>query len=275
MPELPEVEHVRSGLADAITRRTLRAFDFARKDLRWPIPQAALRAMVGSRVRAVRRRGKWLSIDFAVGGSALVHLGMSGRVLVDRDAERDAWQKHEHWRMRFANCTIRGIDPRRFGALLHHPTHAIEQHARLADIGPEPLAPDFDAEVLSRNARGRRSSIKSYLLDGRNVAGVGNIYACEVCFLAGVRPTRGVQRIARKTWEALHLAVRETLERAIASGGTSLRDYVGSDGSSGRHQFELFVYGREGEACRLCDTAIRSIRQQGRSTFYCPACQKA
>lgn len=205
-----------------------------------------------------------------------MHLGMSGRVLVEskRGSARTEppWLPHEHWRMVFESRLVRGIDPRRFGALLHEGRGRI--HPRLAGLGPEPLDPSFTPDTLRSQARNKRISLKSFLLDGGNVTGVGNIYACEACFGAGLRPGRSVARLTRKDWARLHASIRRTLESAIASGGTSLRDYVDSEGRTGRNQFELFVYGRAGEPCRQCGSLVQQIRQNGRSTFYCRACQR-
>ncbi|MCB9890078.1 MAG: bifunctional DNA-formamidopyrimidine glycosylase/DNA-(apurinic or apyrimidinic site) lyase [Planctomycetes bacterium] len=279
MPELPEVEHVARGLRDAIVGKRFDRFECTRSTLRTEIPRSRLQAETGSVVTDVRRRGKWIAIDFSrrrkQRGSALVHLGMSGRVLAESRSTRiePPWERHEHWRMQFGRILVRGCDPRRFGELKFAEGARIEDHPALSSLGPEPLEASFGPNDLRDRARGKRTAIKAFLLDGRNVAGIGNIYACEACFTAGIRPTRSVSRVRVAEWARLHTAIRSTLERAIASGGTSLRDYVDSTGKQGAHRYELFVYAREGEPCVRCGTKIRSLRQAGRSTFLCPSCQ--
>ncbi len=288
MPELPEVEHVARGLREALVGRRLERVEIRRATLRSPIPRRRIEGEVGARVSAVARRGKWILVDLARGrrradlamaSTLLIHLGMSGRVLVARSAGELDFERHEHWRLSFSPARgtglllLRGIDARRFGDLLH--VRAVERarHKALRELGPEPLDEGFTAQCLAARAQRKRVALKSFLLDGRNVAGIGNIYASEACFSAGLRPERSVAELDAREWEALHGALRSTLERAINSGGTSLRDYVDTAGQQGRHLYELFVYGRKGEPCRKCGHAIRETRQAGRSTFTCTICQ--
>lgn len=278
MPELPEVETVRAGLARRLPGRTLRAIHFARADLRWPMPTGPLRRLAGRRCASIERRSKYLLLHFSGPGRpvALVHLGMSGRVFVEAAApRRDAppWRRHEHWRMDFGGCLVRFVDPRRFGVLDLVPEARLEQHRLLRALGPEPLDPAFDAGRLHARTRGRRVALKSFLMDARNVVGIGNIYASETCFRAGVRPRRRVARLTREECQRIVDAARSVLREAIAKGGTSLRDYVSVDESPGWFQLALRVYGRGGEPCTVCATPIRRVVDGARATFYCPRCQ--
>lgn len=279
MPELPEVETVRRALRDALVGRRLAEADIRRSDLRWPVPRGGVRALVGRTLTAIDRRSKYLLLrfDHRAKDDLLVHLGMSGRVLLvpSPRARRTEWVRHEHWRMRFGRWTVRFIDPRRFGALLTVAAGAAEAHPLLAHLGPEPLADELDAEFWFRRSRKRRTTLKAFLLDARNVAGVGNIYACEACFEAGVLPQARVHRLSRSAWRRILRALRRVLGRALAAGGTTLRDYAGAGGDPGGFQLELRVYGRAGLPCRGCGDAVKVIQIQGRSTFYCSRCQRA
>lgn len=278
MPELPEVETVRRGLAAALRNRELQRVELRRRDLRWPLPAAALRRLGGRRLEDVARRGKYLLLCFdgAPPRAALAHLGMSGRMFVDRiapRAPRPAFEPHEHWRMDFGARLLRYVDARRFGMLDVVTRTDAAAHRLLASLGPEPFDPAFDAERLWARTRGRRVSLKAFLLDAREVAGIGNIYASEICHRAGLRPGRAVSCLRRADCERLAAAVREVLERAIAAGGTTLRDHAGVDREAGYFGRELAVYGRAGEPCRTCGAAIRRVVHGGRSSFYCPRCQ--
>ena len=282
MPELPEVETVRRGLARHLLNQRLHAVHLAREDLRWPLPVAALHALPGRTLRGIERRSKYLllrlephrtpQLDAQV---ALVHLGMTGRLLVGPLADYDApWEKHEHWRMRFARHCLRFVDARRFGMLDVFPAAALPHHPLLVRLGPEPLGPHFGADALWTRTRRRRTGAKTFLMDARNVVGVGNIYASEACHRAGIRPRRAAGSLTRDDCARLAAAVRAVLRDAIRRGGTTLRDYVDADAESGWFQLRLAVYGREGEPCRTCGAAIKRVVGGGRSTYYCPRCQR-
>ena len=279
MPELPEVETVRRGIARLLRKQKLRAVTLRRDDLRWPIPKAAVQGLCGRTCRSVARRSKYLQLHF--GGAeepvALIHLGMSGRLWVDvleNGQPQPEWRLHEHWRMDFGRCLVRYVDARRFGLLDVVPGGVLHEHPLLRHLGPEPLGLEFTGEFLYDRTRRRRAACKSFLMDARNVVGVGNIYASEACFRAGVRPRRAAGRLTRKDCDRLVLAVQAVLRAAIEQGGTTIRDYIGVDEKTGYFQRSLRVYGREGEPCRSCGTAVKRVVDVGRSTFYCPQCQR-
>ncbi|MBK8975437.1 MAG: bifunctional DNA-formamidopyrimidine glycosylase/DNA-(apurinic or apyrimidinic site) lyase [Planctomycetes bacterium] len=280
MPELPEIETVRRGVAQHLPGHRVERVALRRPDLRWRIPAAAVRDLVGRTCTGAERRSKYLLLPFdgAREPYALVHLGMSGRLFVDllrpRGSEPD-WQPHEHWRMRFAGGRLlRYVDPRRFGALDVVPSAMLASHPLLAALGPEPLGDDFDGAWLFARSRGRRVATKVFVMDAAHVVGVGNIYASESCFRAGIRPGRAAGRLTRAQCDALAGSIRAVLRDAIAAGGTTLRDYIGVDQDAGYFQRELAVYGRAGEPCPRCNTPIRGRVLGGRSTFYCPSCQR-
>jgi formamidopyrimidine-DNA glycosylase len=241
--------------------------------LRLPVPADLDRCLAGQRVAAVRRRGKYLLIDCRGGrqdGCLIIHLGMSGNlrfVAPDTPAGR-----HDHVDLLFARQTLRFSDPRRFGVVLWQPVGAPE-HPLLAVLGIEPLADGFTGEWLYAATRGRSAPVKPLLMDSHLVVGIGNIYASESLFRAGISPLRAAGRIGRERCERLVPAIRETLAAAIAAGGSSIRDYVHSDGGAGCFQVECAVYDRAGQPCVRCGGSIRQVRQGGRSTFWCPACQ--
>ncbi|MEZ5963604.1 MAG: bifunctional DNA-formamidopyrimidine glycosylase/DNA-(apurinic or apyrimidinic site) lyase [Planctomycetota bacterium] len=278
MPELPEVETVRRGLEHALVGTRVRAVEVFRTDLRWPIPTERVHALVGRRFAGAARRSKYLLLEFSgtPALSALVHLGMSGRLFVATwDVRRPLPRlPHEHWRIRLGSRVLRYVDPRRFGALDVVDTGDVAQHRLLRDLGPEPLGSSFDGAFLHGATRKRSAPIKTFLMDARNVVGVGNIYAAEALFRARVRPTRPAGRLGRAACDALATAVRSTLGDAVAAGGTTIRDYIGVDRRSGRFQQQLAVYGRAGEPCPECQALIRRLVLGGRSTFFCPRCQR-
>ena len=271
MPELPEVETTRRGIRSALVGRRIDAFDLREPRLRWPVAPQLAREITGQRITDVRRRAKYLLIDLER-GSLIAHLGMSGslRVMPGR-APR---MLHDHYDLVLdSGQCLRFNDPRRFGSL-HWVTGDPEAHPLLADLGPEPLEPAFDAHHLARLARGRKVAVKLFLMDQRVVVGVGNIYASEALFRAGVRPRRAAGRLRRADWTRIVEAVRAVLADAIAEGGTTLRDYVSADGTPGYFRQRLYVYERAGEPCRRCATPIRHLVQGQRSTYFCPTCQK-
>ena len=279
MPELPEVETVRSGAEPLLRGRRLAAVELRRDDLRWPIPVRDVQALAGRRCTAIGRRSKYLLVRFDGAGEpvALVHLGMTGRLLVEPTTARAArpeWRRHEHWRWDFGDRLVRFVDPRRFGALDVAPAAALAAHPLLAALGQEPLQPGFDGAFLHRVTRGRRTATKTLLMDARVLVGVGNIYASEACWRAGVRPRRAAGSLRRRECDALAVAVQEVLRSAIAAGGTSFRDYVGVGEDAGYFARELAVYERQGEPCRRCGASVRRTVDGARSTYWCAGCQR-
>jgi len=271
MPELPEVEVTRRGFADRIAGAQVLAVRMG-KPLRWGLgvlPQA----LVGRRVQGVRRRGKYLLVDLDE-GLLLLHLGMSGSLRFD--AALPPPGVHDHFDLATTAGTLRLNDPRRFGAAVYVEAQDAPAARKLLDgLGMEPLEGGFDADAFHAALRRRQAPIKQVLMAGDVVVGVGNIYASEALFLAGIRPTLPASRVSRPRSLRLHAAIRDVLGRAVERGGSSLRDFSHVDGSSGYFQLEAMVYGRAGEACRVCGTLVRQIRQGQRSTFFCPACQKS
>jgi formamidopyrimidine-DNA glycosylase len=271
VPELPEVETTRRGVAPHVEHQKVTAVRVYDRRLRWPVPRDLPRRLVGRTVDRIERRSKYLL--FRLGEDTLiVHLGMTGSLRVFSEAPPK--QAHDHVDLEFSSgIVLRYRDPRRFGAVLWSPASKRE-HRLLAALGPEPFSREFNAEHLRRATRGRRSAIKLALMDNRLVVGVGNIYASESLFRAGIRPQRAANRISRARFSRLVDAVRETLTEAIAKGGSTLRDYVDSRGERGYFQLDYFVYGRAGEPCRVCSTPIRTVRLGGRASFFCPRCQR-
>jgi formamidopyrimidine-DNA glycosylase len=270
VPELPEVETTRRGLAPHLLNQRIRTAVVRNAALRVPVPRGLAKRLAGLTISSVTRRGKYLLINCET-GTLIVHLGMSGRLwLVDADA---AVGTHDHFDLVLENGRIvRLRDPRRFGLIVWRHLNAPE-HPLLASIGPEPLSDNFSGEWLYNVTRKRSAAIKLVIMDSHVVAGVGNIYASEALFRARINPKRAARRIGRGRYDVLVGKIRETLEAAIAAGGSTLRDFVGGDGRAGYFQNEHLVYGRGGEPCVTCGTAIREIRQGQRSTFYCPSCQ--
>jgi formamidopyrimidine-DNA glycosylase len=271
MPELPEVETTRRGLLPHVVGRRIRGVVVRNGALRWPVPANLARTLRGEEVIDVRRRGKYLVFDCRR-GHLIVHLGMSGRLTLV--PENTPARRHDHIDVRFeGDRLLRLTDPRRFGAMLWVRGKA-EEHALLRELGLEPFDDAFTGAALHAKARGRRVAVKHFLMDAHVVTGVGNIYASESLFHAGIHPLRAAGRISRARWDRLAASVRATLERALAAGGTTLRDFASAEGHPGYFQNECAVYGREGEPCRVCSSPIRAVRQGQRSTFYCPRCQR-
>jgi formamidopyrimidine-DNA glycosylase len=271
MPELPEVETTRRGLEPHALGRRILAVAVHEPRLRWPVRPDLPGKVAGQRIISTGRRAKYLLIGLER-GTLLLHLGMSGSLRVlPADTPRRA---HDHFELLLeSGRTLRFNDPRRFGSL-HYISGDPRQHPLLAHLAPEPLEAQFGREYLWRVTRGRRAAIKQVLMNSRLVVGVGNIYASEALFRARIRPRRSARSLTRAEADRLARAVRAVLERAIRDGGTTLRDYVGADGSPGDFRRKLYVYERAGKPCRACGTAIRQITQLSRSTYYCPACQK-
>ncbi len=276
MPELPEVEVTRRGIAPHVEGRTVTGVVMRRSGLRWPFPPDLPALLSGRRIEATGRRGKYLLIRFAH-GTLIVHLGMSGHLRMLAPGVPP--QKHDHFDLELGSQVMRFTDPRRFGAVLWHAADEgdIEEHMLLRSLGVEPLgrlsATEL-AQLLHRQTRTRSAAIKQVLLAGDIVVGVGNIYACESLFMSGINPNTMARRISLSRYEKLAVAIQQVLAAAIDKGGSSLRDFIGADGASGYFQQSYFVYDREGESCRQCGTTVRRIVQGQRSTFYCVSCQK-
>lgn len=271
MPELPEVETTRRGLAPHLVNQRIRTAIVRNASLRVPVSRRLSERVAGTIIGSVERRGKYLLIGCGT-GTLIVHLGMSGRLwLVDAGAPVAT---HDHFDLVLENGTaVRLRDPRRFGLVVWEEGDPL-LHPLLASIGPEPLSSAFDGQWLYDNTRNRSASIKLVLMDSHVVAGVGNIYASEALFRAGINPKLAARRIGPARYDVLVEKIRDTLEAAIQAGGSTLRDYVGGDGRAGYFQNEHLVYGRGGEPCLECGTAIRELRQGQRATFYCPVCQR-
>lgn len=270
MPELPEVETTLRGIEPTLRGRRIDAVNVRNRALRWPVPAEIARAE-GQRVLSCRRRAKYLLVELECGG-LLMHLGMSGSLRVCDAAA--APRKHDHFDLVLdsGHC-IRFNDPRRFGALLWWESSP-DEHVLLRDLGPEPLSDAFTGAHLWRLSRGRRGAVKTFIMDGHVVVGVGNIYASEALYMAGIHPTRPAGRISAARYDALAAAIRDVLERAIRHGGTTLRDFVNSQGNPGYFAQELLVYEREGNPCFQCGAPIRRRVIGQRSSYFCVRCQR-
>lgn len=281
MPELPEVETVRRGLAPLMEGRRILTAEIRRPDLRWPLPPQMAERLTGARVETLERRSKYLLARLDRGETLLVHLGMSGRWLVTGDVlgpfhhALPAPAKHDHVILDLeGGARLTFNDARRFGAMDLWPSETIAAHPLLAGLGPEPLGNGFDAPALGRRLAGRVAPVKALLLDQRVVAGLGNIYVCEALWRAGISPLRAAGTLTADEIETLVAAIRAVLVDAIAAGGSSLRDYRRADGELGYFQHSFAVYGRGGEACPRCGGTIARTVQSGRSSFHCPDCQR-
>lgn len=273
MPELPEVEVVRRGITPHVEGRRVTGATVRNPGLRWPVPLDLGQKLGGLSIGKITRRAKYLLFGTDK-GTLIVHLGMSGSLRLVPATAAAPPEKHDHVDLVLDNGTVlRFRDPRRFGALLWE-TGDVTRHPLLAQLGPEPLTEAFSGDLLYRQTRGRSASIKQVLMNSRIVAGIGNIYANEALFHAGIHPMTAAGRIGATRYEKLARAIKETLNRAIEAGGSSLRDFVNSEGNPGYFQQQYWVYGRTGQPCRKCGTPITQIRQGQRSSFYCSRCQK-
>ena len=275
MPELPEVETIRRGLALKISGRRIVQAELRRPDLRRPFPPALAARLDGARIGALRRRGKYILVELDTDGLLLLHLGMSGRLTVGGSALCSA--PHDHVVLTLDDGTVvRFNDPRRFGLIDYLERGEEESHPLLAELGPEPLEPGFDGAYLGAALARKLTPIKAALLDQHIVAGLGNIYACEALFRAGLSPRRLARSIGPARATRLASAIQSVLTEAIAAGGSSLRDYVQADGALGYFQHHWAVYGHEGGPCPGCDcgSGVRRIVQSGRSTFFCAKRQR-
>ncbi|MEJ6502718.1 MAG: bifunctional DNA-formamidopyrimidine glycosylase/DNA-(apurinic or apyrimidinic site) lyase [Rhodobacterales bacterium] len=286
MPELPEVETVRRGLEPVMTGLVITHADVRRPDLRWPFPERMAERLTGQQVLQLRRRSKYILVDLASRETLIIHLGMSGRMLISRPEGQQTLgefhhtmpvpEKHDHVVLDMDNgARITFNDARRFGAMDLCATDAVEDHKLLRDIGPEPLGNSFDAAYLAAALKTRNAPIKTTLLDQKLVAGLGNIYVCEVLWRAKVSPLRLAKDVSVRKSIELVPVIRDVLTEAIESGGSSLKDYKQTDGELGYFQHSFAAYGRAGEACKTpdCKGIVKRIVQAGRSTFYCPKCQ--
>jgi formamidopyrimidine-DNA glycosylase len=271
VPELPEVETTRRGIRSALRGRHITGMVLREPRLRWPVDPRLVTGLPGQQVRDVRRRAKYLLIELEH-GTLIAHLGMSGSLRVLPPATPLLAHDHYDLLLDSGRC-LRFNDPRRFGSLLWV-TGDPGAHPLLVNLGPEPLEREFDANYLATRARGRKVSVKQFLMDQHVVVGVGNIYASEALFRAGINPRKAAGRVPRAKLEALVGAVRDVLGEAIRQGGTTLRDYVSAEGTPGYFRQKLYVYERAGEPCRRCGTPVRQLVQGQRSTYFCPACQK-
>lgn len=270
MPELPEVETVKRGLSPLLQQRKVKKVITRIDRLRLPIPNE-LKTMRNTSITGVERRAKYLLIH-TPSGVLLYHLGMTGSLRIIRDDEPP--RIHDHVDLILDNGqALRFNDPRRFGLIAWHEGHDVHQHPLLARLGPEPLSSDFNAAYLHQKSRGRRGAVKSFLMDGHVVVGVGNIYASESLYLAGIHPKRAAGRISLQRYEALTTTVRQVLKDAIKAGGTTLKDFQNSEGNPGYFYRKLKVYDREGQACDHCGGHIRRMIIGQRSTYYCAHCQ--
>ncbi|AKU22811.1 bifunctional DNA-formamidopyrimidine glycosylase/DNA-(apurinic or apyrimidinic site) lyase [Massilia sp. MB5] len=277
MPELPEVEVTRLGVAPHLEGRPVRAVVLRREGLRWPFPAELPQLLAGRTVLSTGRRGKYLLIEFEH-GTLIVHLGMSGHLRVlPPDIPAD---KHDHFDLVVEGPqgreVLRMTDPRRFGAVLWHPNEdgELDEHMLLRGLGVEPLGPAFTGALLYRQTRTRSAAVKQVLMAGDIVVGVGNIYCSESLFRAGINPKTAANRISPARYDRLAQCIREVLAEAIVQGGSTLRDFISVNGQSGYFQQSYFVYDRAGVPCRICGAPVRQIKQGQRSTFYCVNCQK-
>jgi formamidopyrimidine-DNA glycosylase len=274
MPELPEVEVLRRSLEPHLTGDRIERVEVHNPALREPVRVRELaRRAAGREVRSLGRRSKYLLIGLEGGETVVVHLGMSGRLTLAAGTEPLEPHEHVAFHLR-SGRRLRLRDPRRFGLVFAVPAGGLAADPHFAHLGVEPLEPGFSGELLARAAAGRRGPVKSFLMDARVVVGVGNIYASETLFRAGVHPARSVSRISAARWDRVAEAAVGVLRQAIAEGGTTLNDFADGEGRSGYFQVSLSAYGREGEGCTACGRPIRRIVQSGRSTFYCPVCQR-
>jgi len=269
MPELPEVETTRRGIEPWLRGQIIEKIIVRQPKLRWPVDDDIL-SLQGERIRSLSRRAKYILIETDK-GTAIWHLGMSGSLRLVEPAEDPGVHDHIDWQLSNGKV-LRYHDPRRFGALLWVAPGALCEH--LTHLGPEPLSEEFSADYLYRRSRGKSQAIKTFIMDGKVVVGVGNIYANESLFRAGIRPQTAAGKISRPRMERLVAEIKTVLAAAIEQGGTTLRDFVGGDGKPGYFAQQLSVYGRGGKRCKVCDTTLKEIRQGQRSTVFCPVCQR-
>lgn len=270
MPELPEVETSCRGIEPHINGRIITSVVVRDRRLRWPVPAGLDNKTRGQKVLSVSRRGKYILIELEP-GHIIIHLGMSGSLRICETGSPA--EKHDHVDICFDNTCLRLRDPRRFGCVLWHKGDPAS-HKLLQKLGPEPLSSDFSSDYLYQQSRKRSCSVKSFIMNSHVVVGVGNIYACESLFRAGINPKKAAGKISKQRYALLTEAIKHTLQAAIKQGGTTLRDFTSETGKPGYFAQQLNVYGKAGDNCMQCGNTIRQITQQNRSTFYCPSCQR-
>ena len=269
MPELPEVETSLRGIEPFITNKKVKKVIIRNANLRWPIPVKIKKDLANQNITKVSRRAKYLLFETQA-GTVILHLGMSGHLrIIDKDSPV---KKHDHVDLVFEHCVLRYHDPRRFGSI-HWTQEPHEQHRLIQPLGPEPLGGTFNGRHLQSMAENRRVNIKAFIMNSRIVVGVGNIYACESLFKAGIHPEKAVNCISLKDFVSLAKEIKRVLKKAITAGGTTLKDFTNANGKPGYFTQSLNVYAREGKPCPKCHTNIKKIIQNQRSTFYCPKCQ--
>jgi formamidopyrimidine-DNA glycosylase len=273
MPELPEIEVLRRSLEPLLPGDVIERVSVSNAALREPVKTRELARLAGTRIEGLRRRSKYLLVDVSGGSTVAIHLGMSGRLTLVPAAAPPEPHEHVSFHLR-SGRRLRLRDPRRFGLVLRLGTAELATDRHFSGLGVEPLEADFSGAALRLTAAGRRGPVKSFLMDARVVVGIGNIYASETLFIARVHPLRSVGRIAPGTWQRLADSAVAVLQRAIAEGGTTLNDFADGEGRSGYFQVSLAAYGRDGQPCPRCATPIRRLVLSGRSTFYCPSCQR-
>jgi formamidopyrimidine-DNA glycosylase len=274
LPELPEVETIRRGLIPRLVGCTIKRVVLSNRRLRLPVPRAKLKGWVqGSQVQSVERRAKYLLVKMNSGAVLVLHLGMTGRLAFFSNGTPR--RPHDHLRFLLdSGLELRFNDVRRFGSVQVLAPGDGEKSQIFAGLGAEPLGADFSTPYLMKRARNRTKPIKNFLMDAKVVVGIGNIYANEILFVAGIKPTRAAGTLGRTAWDKVVKASRQVLEQAIACGGTTISDYVNSSGEAGYFQCELKVYGRGGEKCQSCGSEISRVVLSGRASFYCPRCQR-
>lgn len=273
MPELPEVETIRRTLLPRVVGCTITGVTVRQRRLRLPVHEAQLRRRaVGQMIWGLDRRGKYLLLRLSNAHTLVIHLGMTGQLVVEPAPLR--YQPHDHLIFHLGpHVQLRFHDTRRFGLVLVVSDRFLDRHPCLRHLGPEPLSRQCTAAYLQRRSKGLKRPVKNFLIDGRMVAGVGNIYACEALFLGGVDPRRPVGQIGKEGWQRIVASLKQVLRKALVQGGTSFSDYVDGNGRPGYFQVSLRVYGRQGEPCHRCQEPVRRLLQAGRSTFFCPRCQ--
>lgn len=272
MPELPEVETTCSGIRPHIVEKTIADIIIRQKQLRWPITENLKELLLGQTIKTVSRRAKYCLLTTHKTNTVIIHLGMSGSLRIVNTTQIAG--KHDHVDFVFTDDTVlRFNDTRRFGAILAT-TEAIAQHKLISQLGPEPLSEQFTGKHLYKLAKQKKATVKSFIMDGHNVVGVGNIYASESLFMAGIHPTRQAGRISLKRYQKLAEAIKIVLKQAIEQGGTTLRDFVNEQGKPGYFQQSLTVYGRENTPCINCSSPIQQVKIAQRASYFCPVCQK-
>ncbi len=283
MPELPEVETIVRGISPFLEGATIKRIKLNRADLRWPFPENFTNRLKEAKVLNLKRRSKYILIDLNTGETLLIHLGMSGKILVSDSKignyfyEYSKGSDHDHVIFELNDGTkLTYNDPRRFGAMDLAKTDDLNNHKFLEKLGPEPLGNNFNSDYLKTELSKKESPIKNVLLNQSVVAGLGNIYVCEALFMSGISPKKRASKISKIKCEELVRNIRAVLMSAIEAGGSSLKDFTDIQGNSGYFQFEFYVYGRENECCKIknCGRKIKRISQSGRSSFYCPSCQR-